>query len=412
MEQPHQAVSEPDFESEAAEVLRRFQSALERVVQGLSVWPARAADLQRALRINMKLSWQISKVLGASDPLAIGHHFPSRTNLRAFLRAARKSGVAARLVRDAEAAGESFDGLVKRHADDREAFDSMVSGLAQGEAADRIAFQHRRAAFRANRHICGVEASTLVKCVFIEPASDPTMLDIARIEGFVQGRQLRRSAPLFVSWVRAFDDDGTTRHTGKREPLDVNGPTDLGVALLRDFCTQPLPDFRAMQAEGGILRGEVVPKGVGNAVAVTCYEGHIARAVVPRYREPQNRHGANVAVVRIPSTLLVLDLFVREGTFGQIAPVALVYADHLSLLPFSEGFQRPDGHAFRETVRHLERGRVTMGNADVPRYADMIDFVLGRLGWGRTDFDLFRCRIEYPIVPSTVAVRFDLPERP
>jgi hypothetical protein len=42
----------------------------------------------------------------------------------------------------------------------------------------------------------------------------------------------------------------------------------------------------------------------------------------------------------------------------------------------------------------------------------MAQYVFDRLGWDGTQFDAHRCRIAYPVLPSTVAISIDLPEAP
>lgn len=41
----------------------------------------------------------------------------------------------------------------------------------------------------------------------------------------------------------------------------------------------------------------------------------------------------------------------------------------------------------------------------------MAESVLDRVGWDPAEFELFRCTLEYPLLSSTVRVRFELPQR-
>lgn len=61
---------------------------------------------------------------------------------------------------------------------------------------------------------------------------------------------------------------------------------------------------------------------------------------------------------------------------------------------------------------YLGKGPSVMHTPDVPRYAEMIQYAFDRLGWDEARFDVYRCRVEYPVMPSSVVVRFDLPECP
>jgi len=63
-------------------------------------------------------------------------------------------------------------------------------------------------------------------------------------------------------------------------------------------------------------------------------------------------------------------------------------------------------------------GSITLGAgpdaihlSDLPRYPEMIAQVCDRLGWDVSQFDVYRCRIEYPIMTSLAAIWFPMPEK-
>ena len=216
--------------------------------------------------------------------------------------------------------------MVARHAGDRSTFDSMVSALVPDESAEQLDLVHRRLAFRGQRHILGVQAKTQLKLVAIQPSDDPTMLDGFRVEGFVGLRQLRESAPLIIAYSGARKDDGSLVRL-HREPIEpVSG--EHGLALLRDFCSKPLPELRAVETQHGFVNGEILSKDVGNRAAVTCMAGHITRQALHRYRTEGDSVSGNVVTVRTPCEVLILDLALREDTFGRIEPTMFVHTEH------------------------------------------------------------------------------------
>jgi hypothetical protein len=42
----------------------------------------------------------------------------------------------------------------------------------------------------------------------------------------------------------------------------------------------------------------------------------------------------------------------------------------------------------------------------------MVQYVFDQLGWDGDQFEAYRCRVAYPIMPSTVEISIDLPEAP
>jgi hypothetical protein len=42
----------------------------------------------------------------------------------------------------------------------------------------------------------------------------------------------------------------------------------------------------------------------------------------------------------------------------------------------------------------------------------MVQWAIKRISSDGSKFDVYRCRVEYPVIPSSVVVQFDLPEKP
>jgi hypothetical protein len=66
----------------------------------------------------------------------------------------------------------------------------------------------------------------------------------------------------------------------------------------------------------------------------------------------------------------------------------------------------------RVTLERLGRGLAVLDCAEVPRYVDMMQYAFKRIGWNGERFDVYRCRLEYPVMQSLVDIRFELPEKP
>jgi hypothetical protein len=400
------------FEEETQRILQRFRSALIAVFADLPVAVNKAADLQRLLKIDMKLCWKLHKVVAATHPLEAGPHVPGPANMRSFLGAAGRRGVAAKLIEEAEKAAAEFQEFVATHAGERAAFDSMVSALGPGAAQGQFDFQHQRAAFRANRHIWGVQAKTLLRALLVQPADDPAMLSVAVMQGCYDLRRLRPHVPLVISRVRIKDNDGRVRAVD-REPLDPTGTaTPHGLALMRDFCSKPLPQFQTIDAEAGFVHGEIVSDGIGNQSAVTCVHGHVTPLAGPRYRDEHNRFFRYSQRVLMPSETLILDLLVRRDTYDLVRPVAITCGELAGDTPPEPGSENANQFRLSEAVGYAGRGLGGLHSPHVPRYAEMARYAFSRLGWNPDEFDVYRCCVAYPIMASIVWVCFELPPSP
>jgi hypothetical protein len=398
------------FEADATIALGRLRSRLGDVIARLPTEISRAADLHHALRIDRNLSWRVFKVATSTDPLATGLVVPGPGHLNTFFRAAAKRGVPVALIDAASRAAADVEEVISKHAGDRATFDSMISSLVTGGRTEQVDLQHRRLAFRGQRHICGVHARTQLSCRAVQPAEDPSLVDIAKVEGYLKLRQIRAGAPLAVFHDLMVDDDGTVLQLA-REPLDPSGMGEHGVALLRRFCSRPLPTFEAVKAEGGFIHGRLRSTGLGNVPAIDCLAGNVTRGA-PRFRSRHDTHGHSLARTRLPTEVLIHDMLVRTGTFAPTQPTAATACEQMGTAPPDLASRSPDWPTFPATVQHLGRGLSVVRTPDVPGYIEMLEYVFDRLGWQSEEFDVYRCRIEYPVLPSTTGISFELADAP
>jgi hypothetical protein len=400
------------FDKQAVAVLGQLRTALAAAIGAIPGPVTRATDLQRAANIDMNLSWRLLKVARAADPLSAGPHVPGRAYIRTFLKAAASAGVGPEVLEAVESATEGFDRFVKIHSGDRHTFNSMISALLANDDAQQFNLQERRAAFRANCHIWGSQATSRVRCAFLDIGDDPTRITIASLDGFIGLRQLRQNAPLIITSACVTTDSRSPIQVQSR-PLDPAGAVQQGIALLPEFCSKPLPQLREVRMAGQYLFGELASTGVGNESAITCFTGWYAKDAAPRYRADDNQRAALLNMVRVPCEAVTICVLVREGLFGQTQPKLAVYSDHRAETPYpNRTYHLEDMLLPDEKVVHVGRGAGALCTPDVPRLADMVQYVFNRLGWDGRQFDAYRCQIAYPIMPSTVEITIDLPEGP
>jgi len=406
------AATAESFERHSLEVLGRLRATIGAVVAAIPGGMRRASDLKKATGLDMKLSWRLFKVSQAADPLSAGPHVPSQANIRSFLRASERLGVREELRTAVDEAVGEFDELVAAHAGDRSTFDSMISALASGADAAQANLQQRRAAFRANRHIWGVQAEAQLKCVFTDVAEDSSKVDVAVIDGYASLRQLRHGAPLILTSARVADDDGNPLPVDRR-PIDHRATGQHGLALLRDFCSEPTPELNEVSVGSGFVCGELTSTGLGIRSAITCFTGWSARSVGSRYSAPHNKHAIVNGAVRIPSEAITICLLTRAGALGDADPAVTIFGDHQAELPYPvhkhvlDSLLLPD-----EGVVYLGRGASVLSSPEIPCVQEMARYVFEAMGWDESQFDVHRCRIAYPIVPSSVAVSIELPPAP
>ena len=405
------------FEQQASDVLRQLRRALTELMAAIPSSLGeirRATDLQRALGIDNTLAWRVFRVAHASDPLAESGRMPGLVAMKRFFEAASACGVPAKHIEASAAAIQEFDELVKVHAGDRAAFDSMISGLTE-EGSDLVDAQQKRAAFRAYSHLWGIQARTQLKCTILGPSSSSsTNLDAAQLQGYVNLRRFRRAIPLLISSIR-FTDDGEHNILPpySRESLVGDAAATQDTPLLTEFCSQPLPEIRTRRSEAGDLQTELVACGVGNESAVTYMVGDVVRSLLGPYSDDTRPELKVHAWVRVPAEVLIHDVLIHEELFGSLTPKTSVYGNH-DRSPGASVFDLSQANLLgvKESAVYMGNGPSVLQTLDVPRYPEMAQYAFDRLGWDGEKFDVYRCRVQFPVMPSSVVVRFDLPEKP
>lgn len=400
-----------DLEQQAVEVLTRYGAALRALIADTPGLARRAADLSRTLNVHSKLAWQVHKVAHAQNPLAEAPYLPGPAALDRFLDAARRRGAPLDRISAVRATQEEYERLIKRHARSRGEFDTMLSALAEG-GAEKVDLMHRRAAFNAQSHFLGIQAKTHLVCVLYYPSAEADdRCDHAAVRGMIDLRRLRRNATWVLSQMRITDDDAVVRQEVQRESFDPDVEARYGVSILEEFCSRPLPRIERVAGPMGLTNFVVSGDDVGNASVVTCLVGDAFRRACTRYVNAHNRMQICQTLVRTPCEVLVQDVFVHKALGWSRKPRLTVLSDHRGGDPVFFG-RDSDRLSVQESVLHLGTGPTVVETPDVPRYQQMVRYTLARLEQNGDDFDVYRCRLEYPVMPSSVAVHFDLPERP
>jgi len=390
------------FGEDAKATLRSVSDALADVVEAAAGGIPRPAELCRILTIDKKLGWKISKVVQARDPLAAVEHIPGSAGVEIFLAAASRHGASDELLERTREALRRFDRLIEVHAGDRESFEMMARGIAEG-SSDQSEFNHRRAAFRGNSYTWGVQARTQLSTNIVYPSSKSGRVDIALVGGLIDLRRLRPK----VAWVVArLGFVGTSD-----DPQDNEIIEDTPMPLLSEFCTEPPQALRTVRSPAGFVEVELAEGPVGDTGAMTfIFCGEPFRDAGSAYRTDADPV-ANLNVhVRTPSKVLIHDLLVHESLFGRLDPRANIYSEVHHEVRSSrtrlEKYQLP----VRVGVDYLGRGSSVLRTPDVPRYPEMARHVLGLVDQNAEQFDAYRLRMQFPIVPTAVTMSFELPE--
>ena len=400
------------FADDARRAVHRLRGALRDVIDHLPSKPiVRASQLAGALDLDSRLAWKISKVIGLQDPFAASQLVPGRAGIRIFLRAAGRHKVAEDVLESVDAAFEDFRRVMKSHAGDRRSFNAMLAGHAAGNEL-RADLEHRRGVFHHLSYLWGVQARTHLSS-FVVRASEERQgyYDSVTLRGFIDLRWIRPNVSWRVRRMCTVDDFGNVRTDFGREPLSPAPEGERGaedVPLLREFCSQPLPKLRVPGSFPADTSYQLVEGSVGNTGSLTCLLGEIGRGVEPYTRSENYPRLVFAAAPRTPAETLIFDLIIHRDMLGRLNPTAHMFGDL-----FDQGFNDPPLEVDRlplvEKVEFLGSGADAVHAAEVPRYREMARFAFDRVGWPESEFDVYRLRVPYPLIPTTLWIAQDLP---
>lgn len=394
------------FEANAVRVLNELQRAFLGLMEGLPNGVVRATDLEKALGVSRTLGWQIHRIATAADPLEAGFRVPGSSAIDQALQRARVAGVSDDRIRRAEEAMVAFESLVERHAGDRAGFETMLGSVAGG-SNDAIDLKTRRQAFRANSQIWGFQVKTYLCCSILLPGAAPDLLDLIHIVGMRDVRRLRAGVSLPLMGQRVKDNRGERIESngGSAGSLKDGG----GPILLKDFCSQPLPEVES-RVEHGLTLTVLRETPLGNAGVRTVFQTSMSKGFCWNLPEQTVKQHSSAVLISKPMEMLVMDVLIHRDLFGPLSPRVRVLGslNHPGVIEPDE-YSEDDELPVRPTMQATGIGSI--GTPHIPRYREMVDAVLGDMGWDPQSFDLYRSTLEYPLLNTTVDARFDLPDR-
>jgi hypothetical protein len=391
-----------------AQLARRI-NRLVAAVPGAPVGPVRLA---RAIGIDKVLASRLLRAAASRDPVAVLKMMPGPEPLRRFAQAAARKGVARELADELESSAREFDELIRAEAGDRSALDAILAAWLP-EAREEFELRRKQAAYRATSQLKGASADVLLETVFIHPSKDdPDQLDLVWVMGLLGLQRLRPGCTVkFASRRVAFD-----KSTGKeRTPETLEGGSIEGYdgLLVEQFCSRPVAPISVHHM------GEVVfytlghdgfgPGSATDLVFVEVNRRELPQTVAPDVHRPRKRWVS--AEITAPAKVLVFDALVHRD-LHPTEPELFVYDTTFDgMANVNDPARDIDRMDLSESVQTMGEGIERFRSAEVPWYAELLMLVCEKLRWDGEAFRGYRCRCDYPIYGSQVAMAWEAPTR-
>lgn len=391
---------EIDISSTGTDLARSITNVLE------AVGASGPVQLARALGIDKVLASRALKAARNRDPMAVVFLAPGPEPLRRVLKAASRRGIDMSLIDRAELAVDRFDRLIKQQAGDRSALDAIISSWLP-EARVEFELRRKQTAFKATSQLKGAVAQVNLATVMLHPSDDGAHLDVVWVTGLLGLHRLRPGAAVKFATRRLDGGDAP------RRPMSLDGREvdDLEGVRLDAYCSSPPPPLNIVRA-GEVVHYTLAGEAFGPRSAVDLVFAEVNRAEMKRHVAPGSRRKGYVfAEVATPVQTLHFDVLVHEQVYPKREPELFIYDTALDgVAKINDPGRDIDRMDMIESIKPLGIGPSRWRSTDVPNYAELIRDVCTRLGWPAEEFRGYRCRIDYPIYGSQVAMAFDPPE--
>lgn len=349
----------------------------------------RPTDLARALDLDYALAWQIHALAGQPELHMTARVVPKTGSMERFLTAAHRLAPA-EAAEEARAAYQAFEVVVSELSGDRQAFDAMVTLQRPDDGAGLR--RARRTAHRANAAVWGVTCKAKVQtAVFrMRPTGE---FDSLVVLGYVGLQRLHADA--IVSTL------ASTRTWGGTSGPPEGGPqATISCSLIEEACTKPLPRIEHAPGPDGLRQEFLALDGLGKRSEATVFWRSAALNVPGANLDPPHNL---TSTCRVPTELLVLQLLLPRGTI--LDPEVMVW-----VAPAPDRYVETDPNSrhrfpFEGSGRHHGTALSALHTVVSPGHADLMQSEIARLGWEATEFDIYRCEVQYPILHTAVHLR-------
>lgn len=403
---PSKTLTEPlALVEESRLALQGIRGALIDLFDSVGADPREPQEVARRFELNRNLTWKLSRVVGAADPLSALQHLPGQAGVELAVDAFERAGAPHHAADSVRSAMRSFLDVVKEHAGDREQLELTLESMGM-LAPDTASLNGREMAFRGNSSVWGVQARTRLTMMMVAPGSADSTHDYVMLTGLVGLRRLRPSVRWRLARAQTHDDKGAAlRNDRGMEEIEPKAPGDTPL-IVRSFCSPSMPQLECRPTADGV---EIcLPAGqVGNRGAFDCYLGYIYRGIDSK-PGPNNLWGSAAAPITLPVEELVFDLLVHKDVRMPALPEVKMYGfPHGG--PDGPGAQTPDNELpLQERLLELAGRPPAQATPAVPGLSKMASAMYARMGWAPEDFRGLRLVLRHPPMSSRVVMRWPL----
>jgi hypothetical protein len=385
------------------EITQRLQETVRRVVQyepGM-----RPQQVSRKLGVSKDVASRMVMCCEMSDALEFAYNCPSAATLRKVVEAAcdARPGAGAERANNVITEYEEF---VQAEFGDQSTMNVLIGAMHPhlGEKAEAV---QKQSAFRGMSQLHGLFAEVYVNAAILAHGAESGSRSVVCSEGCLGLRRLRPGPPIVLK------SGYINPHTGRRD--EIIGERELSTDWREALGLATSPDGSEWVTPTNILLGSAVLTRIDRDILGTRRSVNFGTttvlppAPIESAKEAGNAWTGLGLLVPVPSKVLVYDLLVEVGMYGNARPRLLFYDTAMrGPSPLFEPSREFDRLHLHERLEEMDDA-AAQRSPDVPILPRLVEFMLRETGLEGRSFRRYRVRQSYPVYGSQVAFAFPRP---
>lgn len=392
------------FYSDYLESVRALRADLIAAFELLNIESKKPRETARQLGLDKSLAWKITRIIHEEDASKVAGAIPGTSGMRQVTHSLMERELPKRMADSITQAYEGYLEMTRVHSSNKNSYELMLDGMKVHD--EDVRRKSRQYAFRGNCGIWGIQSDVRVSAhVLTINRDDPSLLNYAGFGGLTGFQRLRPGQPWPIFQFLGYEDSGEPLRSDM-VPIGDDPSPDFPL-IINEFCKGSLPELQ-LWSNGSTVNYEFGDGLIGKTGKCDVFLGYIDMQPKPRYKDRKNQYGELMCLIDTPIETLMFDLIVERELAERIHPESLIYGRA------NGPNQRNDVRSlkklvpFKESLKLLEPGANMLMTPLIPSYNKLGERVIGKLGRDMSEFVCWRLMLDYPIMPSTVSIRFEL----
>lgn len=399
------ATLSPEQRARCLRVAQRIHADLGALVDRLPEHARGGSGMSRHLDVVRNTCQRVAHALSDAEPsIDTLVRLPGTKGLEQLVEAIAAHGIDPHLCENATTAIGQFDALIRDNGGSHAKLIARIESATNPEVPLELgSLRARQELFKSAVGITGRSAQTTISLyAFRQSAESPDVLQRAIASGLIQTTVVPGGMPVVIS-------NGNTLHWDD-DPDDSLKNLDDSVAqgstpeaLLKEFCSHPLPTVTSRGTAGSMIR-VIDPQSLDGPQTFDVLSA--ARSNHP-YLDPQGEPVFNEiwSLANCPSTRLIFDIYLHADMESRFRP-------SIDAQQWYPNLSAPGGDRWVlrypnvPTLELLGRGLGNSASSGYPRHAELTRVFFDRMGWDAGEFFGFRCEVEYPVWRGGYCMKF------